>query len=155
MELEWPYKRHYETFAGIQEYMMEQESWELYLTDFPQVEISRGAHFDGIVGRITKPCLDAAVKANIPIVNVTIGTPHTDKMHCVHVDFRAAGRLAAEHLIIRGLHRIVHIGFKNSVASALHYKGVKEVADERNNISCSSHLVRHTYSQDDKCWEAF
>ena len=36
MELDWPYKRHYEIFAGIRDYAEENGGWRFDLGNFPQ-----------------------------------------------------------------------------------------------------------------------
>lgn len=154
MELDWPYKRHYETFAGIRKYGAEQGNWEFYLGNFPQVDLARGKKFDGIVGRIRPNCLAAAQEAGLPVVNVWIDSPVVDQVPGVQADFHAAGRLAAEHLIVRGLHRLAHIGFKKSLATKLHYQGMLEVAKE-HGLSCESFTFPTDFEEKEKSWEQF
>ena len=101
MELDWPYKRHYEIFAGIEQYAAEQGDWELHLGNFPQLELSRGTKYDGVVGRISKNCMTAANKAKVPLVNVWNDSPVAMQVPGVLIDFKTAVRMAAEHLVIR------------------------------------------------------
>ena len=121
MELQWPYRRHYEVFAGIQEYAEQNCDWEFHLGNFPEVDLAEGGRFDAVIGRITSDCFSAIEKARIPAVNVWIDSPAAARMPSVHVDLRSAGQLAAEHLFLRGLKRLIHFGFKNSLASRHHF----------------------------------
>lgn len=154
MELGWPYKRHYEIFAGIREFAEEQGEWELELGDFPQYEMQNDKKFNGIIGRITKGILDAGRKAKIPIVNVQIDSPVLSKVPTVNFDAKSAGRLAAEHLITRGLKRLVSFGFKGSYTSKLHYEGMKEVSKE-HGYPCKRYLIPPNFSDQERVWKQF
>ena len=154
MELDWPYKRHYEIFAGIEQYAAEQGDWELHLGNFPQLELSRGTKYDGVVGRISKNCMTAANKAKVPLVNVWNDSPVAMQVPGVQIDFKAAGRMAAEHLVIRGLKRLAQIGFINSTVTARHYEGMQEIANE-HDLPCEQLLVRRDFAEKEKYWEEF
>lgn len=154
MELGWPYKRHYEIFAGIREYADEHGRWEFELGDFPQYEMQNGKKYDGIIGRITEEILTAGRKAKIPVVNIMVDTPVLNKVPSVNFDFKTAGRLAAEHLINRGLKRLVSFGFKGSYASKLHYEGMKELAQE-HGYPCKRYVVPPNFSDQERVWKQF
>jgi len=154
MDLEWPYKRHYEIFAGIREFATEHGDWQFHIGNFPQSEMSCGTRFDGIVGRISPNCLAAARKKRVPLVNVWIDSPVASVVPGVHPDFRAAGRMAADHLIVRGLQRLAHFGFKGSTASKLHYEGMREVARE-HGFTCIRHVVAASFADKERSWENF
>lgn len=154
MELDWPYKRHYEVFAGIRDYAAEHGNWQLVLGNYPQYELSRGEHYDGIVGRISANCYEAATQAEVPMVNVMIDSPVASKVSGVQLDFRAAGRLCAEHFAARGMQRFAHFGFKGSTASKLHFEGMCEVA-RKHGFPCSSHLVVPHFAETEKLWTRF
>jgi hypothetical protein len=53
MELNWPYKRHYGVFAGIQEYARSHADWTFDLGNYPELQLTEGGRFDGIIGRVT------------------------------------------------------------------------------------------------------
>lgn len=154
IDLNWPFKRHYEMFAGIRDYAEKQSAWQITPCSFPQYEITRGRQFDGIVGRITKECYVVAQRAGIPMVNVWIDSPVAKKVPGVQLDSKAAGRLAAEHLIIRGFRRLAHFGLKGSVDSRLHYEGVLEVARE-HGYPCIRHVAIPGYNDKAANWTRF
>lgn len=154
MELNWPYKRHYEIFAGIREFAEQHSDWTFDLSNFPQYELARGKRYDGIVGRIGKDCLAAARNAVIPVVNVWIDSPVADQVAGVHFDSRATGRLAAEHLIVRGFRRLAHFGFRGSADSKGHYKGMCEVAREYG-YPCTSHATHSSFNDKAHNWANF
>jgi LacI family transcriptional regulator len=154
MELEWPYKRHYEIFAGIREYAEEHGGWDFEPGNFPQYEIQQGKKFDGIIGRITEDILSAGRKSKIPVVNVKVDTSVLSKVPSVNLDFRLAGRMAAEHLINCGLRRFVSFGFKGSIPSKLHYEGMREVAKE-HGCQCKRYVVPSNFSEQERAWKQF
>ena len=154
MELNWPYKRHYEIFAGIRDYAEKHCDWTLDSGSFPQYEMAHGRRYDGIVGRIGEDCLLAAKKARIPAVNVWIDSPVAAKVAGVFMDSRAAGRMAAEHLIVRGFRRLAHFGFRGSVDSKRHLEGMRAVARE-HGYPLTSHSTHSTFSDKADNWAKF
>jgi AraC-like DNA-binding protein len=145
MELQCPYPRHYEVFAGIQEYAGTHGNWRFDLGNYPELAIAEGRRFDGIIGRISRDCHAAARKAGIPVVNVWMDSPVASRVPGVHPDFRAAGRLTAEHLVARGLRRLAHFGYTGTLSSKLHFEGMAEHAGGTlsvNRIAASVGLGR-------------
>ena len=47
MDLNWPFKRHYEIFAGIRDFAQKHANWTFDLGNFPHYEIGLGTRFDG------------------------------------------------------------------------------------------------------------
>lgn len=154
IDLSWPYKRHFEVFAGIRNFAQNCTNWTFDLGNFPHYELSLGKHYDGIVGRIGKDCLMAAQAARIPVVNTWIDSPMADKMPGVQFDSRAAGRLAAEHLIARGFTRLAHFGFQRSADSKMQYEGMAEVAAEYG-YPCSWHSTHTSFCDKPDNWSRF
>ncbi len=101
MDLNWPYKRHFETFAGIRDFAEKHADWTLDLGNFPHYEISRGARFDGIVGRIDKDCYLAARKASIPLVNLcgTFASPDAGTWPVTAAGYALGGAHAANYVL--------------------------------------------------------
>ena len=154
MDLNWPFKRHYGIFAGIKEYVEKHANWTFDIGNFPEYEIGMGKRYDGIVGRISNDCMLAAQKARIPVVNVWIDSPVADKLSGVYTDSRAAGRMAAEHLIMRGYRRLAHFGFRGSADSKLHLQGMREVALE-HGYPCASYTTYSVFNDTALQWARF
>jgi len=153
MELNYPYKRHYGIFSGIQKYAENHADWSFDLGNYPQYLIENGVKFDGIIGRISKDCANAAREASIPVVNVHLNSPVYSEIHGVYNDYHAAGRLAAEHLIARGLRRLAHFGH-HTMASEFHYHGMLAVAKE-SGYTCKRYVVNHLFEKTLKHWARF
>lgn len=154
MDLNWPFKRHYEVFAGIRDYAKKHCDWSLDLGNFPHYEMAHGRRYDGIVGRIDQDCLLAARKAKIPVVNVWMDSPVAAKVPGVYADSHAIGRMAAEHLIVRGFRRLAHFGYRGSADSKLHLEGIREVARE-HGYPFSSHTTQSTFNNKAGNWAKF
>lgn len=151
MELQWPYKRHYDVFAGIQEYAGIHGNWRFDLGNYPELAIAEGVRFDGIVGRISKDCYAAASKASIPVVNVRIDSPIASQIPGVYPDLHAAGRMAAEHLIARGQRSLAHFGYTGMNASKRHFEGMREVARD-HGYPCTRYSVSHLFDTSRDQW---
>lgn len=154
MELNWPFKRHYEIFAGIRDFAGKHGEWSFDLGNFPEYELARGRRYDGIVGRIGKDCLAAARSAGIPVVNVWIDSPVAGEVPCVNFDSRATGRMAAQHLIVRGFRRLAHFGFRGSADSKQQYEGMCEVAREYD-YPCTWYSTHSNFNEKADNWARF
>jgi LacI family transcriptional regulator len=150
-ELDWPIRPHYDVIAGVQDYADSQEDWLVEVSRYPEVRMEEGIRFDGIVGRIEPDTLAAAREAGIPVVNVWISSPVVDEVSNVHVDLVAAGRMAAEHLIARGLRRLVTVGLRGRVTTKRYAAGVAAVA-KQEKISCSHYVVPTGYEENRRNW---
>ncbi|HSI32449.1 MAG: substrate-binding domain-containing protein [Phycisphaerae bacterium] len=107
LDLDWPYKRHAATFAGLQAYAQAQ-GWQSTVDEYVEDTIARdpgSVPYDGIVARATTLLARRAARLNIPVVNVWASSPARDRLPGVFPDFPATGRLRAEHLLSRGLQR--------------------------------------------------
>lgn len=154
IDLNWPFKRHYEIFAGIRDFAEKHADWTIDLGNFPDHEISLGKRYDGMVGRIGRDCFVAAQNAGIPVVNTWIDSPVAGKMPGVQFDSRAAGRMAAEHLIVRGFRRLAHFGYRISADSKRHYDGMCEVAREYG-YPCTWHSTHSSFNDKADKWSRF
>ena len=154
MELTSPYKRHYGIFAGIQQYAAEHADWSFDLGNYPEILLAQGKRFDGVIGRISKDRFVAANQAAIPAVNVMIDSPVFSQVSGVYIDFQAAGRIAAEHLIARGLRELAQFGFTGSQASKQHLQGMREVAG-KHGYPCRSYTISPHYDGRSDRWTKF
>jgi LacI family transcriptional regulator len=114
VDLQWPYKRHHEVFAGAHRYAQEQGGWKFILDLYAELTLESKqsrAMYDGIIGRVTPQLAGAARAAGVPLVNVWHASP-VSGVPLVTPDFEAAGRMAAEHLLARGFERFGFLGIQ-------------------------------------------
>ena len=128
LEMEWGYKRHLETYAGVHKYA-DEAGWDCVTT--PSVARvlhpnSSVASFDGILGRITEPLAQAAQKIEIPAVNVWLNSP-AGNIASVLADFETSGEMAAQHLVGRGFRRFGYMGFLREKDARFQIQGFREI----------------------------
>ncbi|MFP6887831.1 MAG: DNA-binding transcriptional regulator [Opitutales bacterium] len=128
LEMEWGYKRHLETYAGIHKYA-DKAGWDC-VTIPSAVRVlkpkSGVALFDGVLGRITEPLAQTSNKLKIPAVNVWLNSP-AKKVSSVLADFETSGKMAAQHLVGRGFKRFGYMGFLREKDSRLAIQGFREI----------------------------
>jgi LacI family transcriptional regulator len=105
LDLQWPYKRHSGTFAGIQKYAAE-HGWMSILDEFAHDTLRRkrnpAERYEGIVARANHPLAKQAARCGVPVVNVWPSSPARHLLPGVFPDSTETGRLVAEHLLARG-----------------------------------------------------
>ncbi|MEZ6142100.1 MAG: substrate-binding domain-containing protein [Zavarzinella sp.] len=105
LDLQWPYKRHADIFAGIQEYA-EQHHWDTIIDEFAHNTLrnaqSGAGRYDGIIARTNHPLVQEARRSGIPLVNVWASSPARKLVSGVYPDSIVVGRTLAEHLLSRG-----------------------------------------------------
>lgn len=108
LDLRWPLKRHAAIFAGTQRYANEQ-GWESIIDEFVPEQLQEHAGgalpYDGVIGRVGAKLAQLGRQLQLPMVNVWFSSPVRDELPGVFHDPAAVGRLAAEHLLARGLRR--------------------------------------------------
>ncbi len=158
IDMDWPLKRHHEPFSGIQDYAREHAPhWELLPDEFPGPWIKpRGKvlGYDALFGRITESAAAAAKRARIPVVNIWLNSPVSDSVPSVLVDYFEAGRIAAEHLVSRGLRRLGVMGYRRDVGSNRFLDGLRSAADA-HGIPVTVQLAYFTNRRNEKNWHKF
>jgi LacI family transcriptional regulator len=105
LDLQWPYKRHSEIFAGVQRYA-EERGWVSIIDEFAHDTLRRkrplAERYDGIVARANHPLARRAARLGVPVVNVWPSSPARHLLPGVFPDSTETGRLVAEHLLARG-----------------------------------------------------
>jgi len=128
LEMEWGYKRHLETYAGVYKYA-DKAGWDC-VTSPSAVRVlkpnSGVAPFDGILGRISEPLAQASCKLKIPSVNVWLNSP-AKNVSSVLADFETSGKMAARHLVGRGFRRFGYMGFLREKDSRLQIQGFRQI----------------------------
>ncbi len=138
LDLEWSYKRHAGIFAGTQQFAQEQ-CWESTIDEFVSDTLTarrkKLIRYDGVIARATTQLAERAARLGVPVVNVWLSSPARDLLPGVFADFRASGRLRAEHLLARGFRNFAAIiAFKNR-AQALELSEFHRLIDEAG-FSC-------------------
>lgn len=98
-------------FAGIDRYVRERGlHWDLIVEPrSPRARAGGRRQFDGIIGRLSLEAAAFAAASEIPAVNTWASSP-AQAVPMVSADFAAAGSLAAEFLVARGLRQLVFLG---------------------------------------------
>ena len=107
LDLQWPYKRHTDVFAGVHRYARE-HSWRTIIDEF----VVEPASYDGIIARATK----SLASSPIPVVNTWYGSPVREQLPGVFPDYPATARLRAEHLLERGFRNFTALFRRDSAA---------------------------------------
>jgi len=156
LELEWPYKRHHEVFAGLMRYAQQRGGWDCIPEAFVEASTAAGRgkrSYDGIIARVSRPLADWARKARVPLVNVWFSSP-VKNVPLVAPDFAAAGRMAAEHLMARGFRRFGFLGHGRQEAVKAQLEGFRAAVEE-SGFSCSTLLVSPRYYEHPENWQRF
>jgi len=133
MDLEKPYKRHLDVYAGIRKYAKQHSDWKLVVDEWADHSLParRGAPvpYDGIVGRITKLGADRARRLNVPAVNVWFSSP-AKGLPGVFPDSVASGKLLAEHLLSRGFRYLTALFQADDMATPIAATAMEAFARE-------------------------
>jgi len=156
INLSSPLNHHHQVFSGIERYARECGRWQVQINPFPQLALrpgNRGARIDGIVGRLTRPAADEALAAGVPMVNVkpnlrVPGVPN------VLLDPDESGRMAARHLLARGLRNFAYMGFTRDETSRRQLAALRGVLGEAGH-ACSARQVTYLYAQTESKWGRF
>lgn len=105
LDLQWPYKRHSEIFAGVQRFA-EEQGWVSIIDEFAHDALVRkqdpADRYDGIIARANHALARRALRLGVPVVNVWPSSPAWNLLPGVFPDSTETGRLVAEHLLARG-----------------------------------------------------
>jgi LacI family transcriptional regulator len=155
LELEWPYSWHHDIFAGIQSYGDARGTWMTIIDEHVTETLTAGGGgerpYDGIIARATTRLAGAAQRAGIPLVNVWTDSPARD-VPSVFADFEGIGRLAAQHLLDRGLRQFACLAVPRHRATGLLAQGFHEVVARAGSRCCCCH-VRQKHSGTAAAWQ--
>ncbi|WP_439624493.1 AraC family transcriptional regulator [Gemmata sp.] len=154
LDLQWPYKRHSEIFAGIQRYAGEQ-GWASIIDEFAHDTLRRprsaADRYDGIVARVNHPLARLANKRGVPVVNVWPSSPARHLVPGVFPDSAATGRLVAEHLLARGFRAFATLTSPHNVDNDLEVREFTRLV-RGAGFGCASAFVPQHPHQDVAHW---
>ncbi|MDX1564226.1 MAG: substrate-binding domain-containing protein [Phycisphaeraceae bacterium] len=154
LDLDHPYQRHLGIFAGTQRYA-EQHHWECTIDEFVDHTLSRHKGrppYDGVIARTTTKLARLCRQKNIPLVNVWGNSPAAQSVQSVLPDTEAAGRMAADHLMSRGLRRFATLVSRSSRLSYSSGRAFVEAIEEANH-TCLMVRVPNTPSESLSNWQ--
>ena len=154
--LDWPLGHHHQVFAGIQRYALECGRWECFINPYADHLLTdplKKAGIDGIIARATPNLLTRAKSANVPVVNVWKNSI-ARCVASVFPDFVQSGRMAAEHLLSRGLRSFAFLGIDQLTSSQTQLQGFSETLASSGH-SYSQCLVDPAYDTTAENWHKF
>ena len=154
LDLQWPYKRHSEVFAGVQRYA-EEQGWTSIIDEFAHDTLRRqknpAERYDGVVARANPPLARRAAKLGVPVVNVWPSSPARHLLPGVFPDSTATGRLVAEHLLARGFRTFATLTSPENVDNELEVAEFTRLV-RAAGFGCASALVPQNPSRDAATW---
>lgn len=143
LDLEWPYKRHSEIFAGVQRYA-EEHGWVSIIDEFAHDSLRRACgqedRYDGIVARANRQLARCSVKLGVPVVNVWPSSPVRHLLPGVFPDSAETGRLVAEHLLARGFRAFATLTASENVDHELEVAEFTRLV-RKAGFACSSAYI--------------
>jgi LacI family transcriptional regulator len=128
IDLEWQLKHHYVVISGILEHA-DVQGWRCDFEPFFDPDWADAQDYDGIIARAPTSLGDYARQNNMPAVNVWSDSP-TD-LPSVYTDRNDAGRIAADHLIERGLRRFGFLGLTRNLATKYQREGFSQTLGDQ------------------------
>jgi len=154
LDLQWPYKRHTDIFAGIQEYA-EAHDWDPLIDEFAHNTLQntprKSTPYDGIIARANSPLAEQASRRGVPVVNVWASSPARNLVPGVFPDSAAVGRLTAEHLLARGFRTFATLTAYHNVENAQEVAEFTRLVREAG-FPCVAKLIPQNPWQDYAHW---
>lgn len=153
LDLQWPYKRHSEVFAGIQRYA-EERGWVTIIDEFAHDTLSRprADQYDGIVARAHHALARRAARRGVPVVNVWPSSPARRLVPGVFPDSAEVGRIVAEHLLARGFRSFATLTSPKNADNELEVREF-ERAVRAAGCGCASALLPQDPHRDLAHWK--
>jgi LacI family transcriptional regulator len=131
---------------GIARYLREHSPWSLYHEAHGLADSvpSWLAHWqgDGIIARVQTHRMVEEIRAvGVPVVDV-LGAVDLGSFPLVHVNNRAIGRMAAEHLLDRGLRSFGFLGLTNERWVRERFEAFKQVVSQPDVVVAHHELPR-------------
>ncbi len=154
LDLQWPYKRHADVFAGTQQYA-ETQNWHTIIDEFAHNTLparrGKSVPYDGVIARANFPLAERALRLGVPVVNVWASSPTRSLLPGVYPDSTAAGHLCAEHLLARGFRSFATLTSPRNFAHDLEVQEFTRLVGEAG-FSCTTGHVTQTPWRDLAHW---
>ena len=143
IRLDQPWAHHFDVFAGIERYALVHGNWDWVVEPF--LRLVRQAHgranYDGVIARATAELASQAAVLGVPLVNVEYGSLAA-KLPSVLPNHRTCGRMAAEHLLLRGYRQFAFQGASRTWDQAMPWPVSRRartnaVAHVRHGLRCA------------------
>lgn len=157
IEMGQPFSHHHACYKGIVDYVREHHpDWQTSVDPFLTGLFDKDGQvrYDGIVGRIAQPEADLAEQHDIPIVNHWLNSP-AQALPAVFSDYRASGRIVAEHFLDHGYQRIGLVSWETDRARPMFYAGIKEAVEERGGEEAFALDVPYMFEADPDSFNEF
>ena len=146
---------HHGIFAGIERYAREHANWECVYQPFIGSLLkgrgNKACH--GVIARATDELAKEAARAGVPLVNVWSGSPATT-LPSVLADSEACGRMAAKHLLQRGLRQFAFQGYSRHRGTSMALAGFTGVL-RAAKCRCSSLILSSRRDENARSWEQY
>lgn len=154
LDLQWPYKRHSEIFAGIQRYAVER-GWITIIDEFAHDTLrkkqSSAVRYHGIIARANLALARITAARSLPAVNVWPSSPARHMLPGVFPDSLASGRLVAEHLLARGFRSFATLTSPKNADNELEVQSFAETID-RAGFEVQSAYIPQDFSGNIANW---
>lgn len=128
IDLDWPLRHHHGIVSGVLQAGRER-GWTCEVEPFLGFPGAGSGRYHGVIGRAGRELAAWARRTRTPAVNVWSNSPDR-RLPLVSVDFPAAGRLAARHLLDRGLRRFGFLGREDDAVARLLLEGFRKEAGD-------------------------
>lgn len=156
LELMWPYRRHIDVFAGTQSFAQENGCWDCVIDEHVPKALAANRSdppYDGVIARMTRALDREARRCGIPVINVWFNSP-VRSCPSVFPDFRAHGRMAAEHLLERGFRNFACLSGTGDRAHGIDVEAFHETIGEAG-FACQCAVVPRHYDEEAKAFQEF
>src|SRR6185369_6218686 len=112
--------------------------WECVVDPFADERLGTkqgDSEYDGVIGRATRKLANRAKRVKVPVVNIWVNSP-VRNVPSVLTDSTAAGKMAGEHLMARGLRHFAFIGYARDRVSGLTVSGFQSAISAKG-FSCT------------------
>jgi LacI family transcriptional regulator len=129
IDLDWPIPHHQGVVSGALQVARE-KGWTCEVDPFIGFPRAGSGAFDGVIGRVGRELASWAARTRTPVVNVWTNSPNRS-LPRVAIDFAAAGRLAAWHLVDRGFRSFGFFGREDDSAAHQLLDGFRRALSSR------------------------